>query len=59
MNPVRVSIVGGSGYTGGELMRLLLAHPNTEIAQVTSRKLKGLPVFRSHPNLRGHVDVSF
>lgn len=59
MNPVRVSIVGGSGYTGGELMRLLLSHPNTEIAQVTSRKLKGLPVFRSHPNLRGHLDVNF
>lgn len=40
-------------------MRLLLSHPNTEITQVTSRKLKGLPVFRSHPNLRGHVDVNF
>lgn len=59
MNPVRVSIVGGSGYTGGELMRLLLAHPNAQIAQVTSRQLKGLPVFRSHPNLRGHLDINF
>lgn len=59
MNPVRVSIVGGSGYTGGELMRLLLAHPSAQIAQVTSRQLKGLPVFRSHPNLRGHLDVNF
>ncbi len=59
MNPIRVSIVGGSGYTGGELMRLLLAHPRAQIAQVTSRQLKGLPVFRSHPNLRGHLDVNF
>lgn len=59
MNPLRVSIVGGSGYTGGELMRLLLGHPNTKISQVTSRQLKGLPVFRSHPNLRGHLDLNF
>lgn len=59
MNPVRVSIVGGSGYTGGELMRLLLAHPSAQLAQVTSRQLRGLPVFRSHPNLRGHLDLNF
>ena len=59
MNPLRISIVGGSGYTGGEIMRLLLGHPNAQIAQVTSRRLKGLPVFRSHPNLRGHLDVNF
>lgn len=59
MNPLRISIIGGSGYTGGELMRLLLAHPNAQITQVTSRQLKGLPVFRSHPNLRGHLDVNF
>jgi len=59
MSSLRVSIVGGSGYTGGELLRLLLAHPNAQIAQVTSRKLKGLPVFRSHPNLRGHLDTNY
>ena len=59
MSDVRVSIIGGSGYTGGELLRLMLAHPNAQVAQVTSRKLKGLPVFRSHPNLRGHLDVNF
>ena len=59
MSTIRASIIGGSGYTGGELMRLILGHPNTEIAHVTSRKLRKLPVFRSHPNLRGHTDVTF
>lgn len=56
---LRVSIIGGSGYTGGELLRLLLAHPGAEIAQVTSRRLAGQPVARTHPNLRGHVAHTF
>ena len=56
---IRASIIGGSGYTGGELLRLLHAHPEMEIGQVTSRKLKGHPVFRSHPNLRGHVSTMY
>ncbi len=59
MNPLRVSIVGGSGYTGGELMRLLLAHPGAQVHQVTSRQLKGQPVHRSHPNLRGHLETLY
>lgn len=50
------SIIGGSGYTGGELLRLLLGHPDVEIGQVSSRALAGQPLHRSHPNLRGHVD---
>ncbi len=54
-----VSIVGGSGYTGGELLRLLHAHPEVEIAQVTSRKLSGQPVHRSHPNMRGYLDTVY
>lgn len=53
------SIVGGSGYTGGELLRLLDIHPDAVVGQVTSRKLKGLPIHRSHPNLRGHLDIVF
>ncbi|TVQ61780.1 MAG: N-acetyl-gamma-glutamyl-phosphate reductase [Phycisphaerales bacterium] len=56
---LRVSIIGGSGYTGGELLRILLAHSETEIAQVTSRRLAGQPVARSHPNLRTHVAHAF
>ena len=56
---IRCSIVGGSGYAGGELLRLLLAHPHAEIAQVSSRRLAGEPVARTHPNLRGHVAHAF
>lgn len=59
MSRLRVSILGGSGYGGGELLRLLLGHPEVEVAQVTSRKLSGKPVFRSHPNLRGHTALRF
>jgi N-acetyl-gamma-glutamyl-phosphate/LysW-gamma-L-alpha-aminoadipyl-6-phosphate reductase len=56
---VRASIVGGSGYTGGELLRLLLGHPFIEVAQVSSRSLATQPVHRSHPNLRGHTEITF
>ena len=49
---LRISIAGGSGYTGGELLRLLLFHPEVEISQVTSNRLAGKPVTRAHPNLR-------
>ena len=50
---IRVAIAGGSGYAGGELLRLLLAHPDAEVAQVTSERLAGKFAHRSHPNLRG------
>lgn len=56
---VRASIVGGSGYTGGELLRLLLGHPSVELAQVSSRSLATQPVHRAHPNLRGHTEIAF
>ncbi len=56
---IRCSIVGGSGYTGGELLRLLLAHPEAEVAQVSSRSLLGNPVARTHPNLRGYLAHNF
>jgi len=57
--PNRVSIVGGSGYAGGELLRLLLFHPDAEIAQVTSESHTAEPVFRLHPNLRGVTNLKF
>lgn len=50
---LKVSIIGGSGYVGGELLRLLLFHPEVELAQVTSERLAGKPVSSTHPNLRG------
>jgi N-acetyl-gamma-glutamyl-phosphate/LysW-gamma-L-alpha-aminoadipyl-6-phosphate reductase len=56
---VKVSIIGGSGYTGGELLRLLTAHPKTEVAQVTSRSHLGEYVYQVHPNLRKQSALKF
>jgi N-acetyl-gamma-glutamyl-phosphate reductase len=56
---IRVGIVGGTGYTGVELLRLLSQHPNCELAVITSRKEAGLPVSDMFPNLRGHVKLKF
>ncbi len=56
---MKVSILGGSGYAGGELLRLLINHPNTEIVTVTSNRFAGEPVFRIHPNLRGRTTQRF
>ncbi len=49
---IKVSIVGGSGYTGGDLVRILLFHPEVEIQQITSERHAGKPVASVHPNLR-------
>ncbi len=56
---VRVSIIGASGYVGGELLRLLLAHPEIEVVQATSERLAGRFVYQVHPNLRGHTRLKF
>ncbi len=56
---IDVGIVGGSGYTGGELMRLLANHPEAKVAVVTSRKLAGKPVSSTHPHLRGVYSLNF
>jgi len=56
---VKVSIVGGSGYAGGELLRLVLDHPKLEVFQATSRKFLGFPLHVPHPNLRGRTDLCF
>ncbi len=56
---MKVGIVGGSGYTGGELLRLLLRHPKVEVAQVTSDSMAGKPLSRAHPNLRQVTDLTF
>ncbi len=55
----RVAIVGGSGFAGGELLRLLLGHPDVEVVQATSRSLAGRPLHQAHPNLRGRTDLRF
>lgn len=56
---IRAGIVGATGYTGVELLRLLGAHPAIEIRAVTSRTEQGMPVAEMFPNLRGHVDAVF
>jgi N-acetyl-gamma-glutamyl-phosphate/LysW-gamma-L-alpha-aminoadipyl-6-phosphate reductase len=56
---IKTSIIGGSGYTGGELLRLLVAHPETEVVQVTSRSHLGEYVYQVHPNLRKQTTLKF
>ncbi|HHX64943.1 MAG TPA: N-acetyl-gamma-glutamyl-phosphate reductase [Chloroflexi bacterium] len=59
MSKTRVSIVGGSGYAGGEVLRLLLDHPHVEIGQVTSESATGRFVHTRHPNLRRRTTLKF
>lgn len=56
---IKVGIVGGTGYTGVELLRLLSGHPQVELVAITSRKEDGLPVADMYANLRGVVDLAF
>jgi LysW-gamma-L-alpha-aminoadipyl-6-phosphate/LysW-L-glutamyl-5-phosphate reductase len=56
---IRATIVGGSGYTGGELLRILIGHPEIEVAQVTSRGHLGEYVYQVHPNLRKQSTLKF
>ena len=53
----RVAIVGASGFVGGELLRILLGHPNVEIVAATSTKFAGRSVATVHPNLRRFSDL--
>jgi N-acetyl-gamma-glutamyl-phosphate/LysW-gamma-L-alpha-aminoadipyl-6-phosphate reductase len=57
--PLTAAIVGASGYTGGELLRLLLAHPHLDVRQVTSERLDGQFVHFTHPNLRRRTNLKF
>jgi N-acetyl-gamma-glutamyl-phosphate/LysW-gamma-L-alpha-aminoadipyl-6-phosphate reductase len=56
---LRIGIVGGTGYVGSELLRLLLLHPEAEVTTVTSRQSAGEFVFNVHPNLRGLTQLKF
>jgi N-acetyl-gamma-glutamyl-phosphate reductase len=56
---LKIGIVGGTGYTGVELLRLLALHPDAELVAITSRGEAGLPVADMFPSLRGYVDLSF
>ncbi len=59
LNKLSVSIVGGSGYVGGELLRLLLFHPHVAVKQITSASQFGKFAHAAHPNLRGVTDLQF
>jgi N-acetyl-gamma-glutamyl-phosphate reductase len=56
---IKVGIVGGTGYTGVELLRLLALHPQVELTAITSRGDAGLPVADMFPSLRGYIDLAF
>jgi LysW-gamma-L-alpha-aminoadipyl-6-phosphate/LysW-L-glutamyl-5-phosphate reductase len=58
-NKIKASIIGASGYAGGELLRLLLGHPQVEIGQATSESHLGEFVYQQHPNLRKRTTLKF
>ncbi len=56
---IKVGIIGASGYTGSELLRLLYNHPEAEVIVATSRKWEGKEVWKAHPFLKGFYDLRF
>jgi N-acetyl-gamma-glutamyl-phosphate reductase len=56
---IKAGVIGGTGYTGVELLRLLSTHPEVELAMISSRSQKGVPVSDVFPSLRGRVDLVF
>jgi N-acetyl-gamma-glutamyl-phosphate reductase len=56
---IKAGIVGGTGYTGVELLRLLAQHPQVELAAITSRQEAGTAVSALFPSLRGRVSLAF
>ena len=56
---IKIGIVGGTGYTGVELLRILARHPEAKLTAITSRKETGMPVAEMFPSLRGAVDLKF
>lgn len=59
MNKIKVGIIGGAGYTGGELIRILINHPQAEIIFVNSNSNAGNPVYTVHTDLFGDTDLHF
>ena len=56
---IKATIVGGAGYTGGELLRILLNHPDCQIQSIHSRSQAGKYVYDIHPDLAGETDLVF
>lgn len=59
LHVIKAGIVGGTGYTGVELLRLLAKHPRVEVGVITSRAEAGVKVADMYPSLRGHIDLAF
>ncbi|MGV3561082.1 N-acetyl-gamma-glutamyl-phosphate reductase [Larkinella arboricola] len=59
MNTINIGIIGGAGYTGGELLRILLNHPNAHIAFVHSKSQAGKPLYSTHTDLLGDTELKF
>ena len=59
MDPIKVGIIGGAGYTGGELLRILIYHPNVEVVFVNSTSQNGKKVWETHKDLFGSTDLVF
>lgn len=57
--PMKVGVVGGSGYAGGELLRLLAGHPIFEVETISAHSNAGLPVTAIHPQLQSYTDIAF
>jgi len=57
--PISIGIIGGAGYTGGELLRILINHPQVRIAFVHSKSQAGKPVYSTHTDLLGDTDLTF
>ena len=59
MKNIKIGIIGGAGYTGGELLRILIHHPEAEIVYVNSKSQAGKPVYSTHTDLLGDTDLTF
>ncbi len=59
MHPIQVGIIGAAGYTGGELLRILIHHPQAEVVFANSQSQAGKPVYATHTDLLGDTDLVF
>ncbi len=59
MNKIRIGITGGAGYTGGELIRILLQHPQADLVCIQSKSNAGQPLSTVHQDLAGDTDLRF